>query len=273
MSRNPYDGYPGHRAPPPDLTEEAQFEGLGHREGDERLPQRKDYLNRRWGATTKLELGRNATLVVTGLFDNPLPIGFQLRFSADGVTYSATMPANCGVDVTLIKSFDPKAGPASETFPLDPGDAQPMCQVIARSLTINMRTAETASQPVWVQAVACPLTALDCDAVIPPPATPAAQFSTTTTARYPAVTANTYNIAANARRAYLVIVNQSAANLYVHLGSGVSITPGAEFATIVLPPSAVAGYEVLNYTGEVYFRFDADDASGYALLTAGLYPP
>lgn len=271
MSRNPYDGYPGHRAPPPDLTEEAQFEGLGPREGDLRLPHRRQP-NQRWGATILLELGKNATVVATPIFDNPLPIGFQLRFSLDGQTFSSTMPAGRGIDVTLIKSFDPKAGAAKETFPLDPGDAQPFCQVIARSLTINVRSAETSLGALYVQAVACPLTALDCDIVVPPPPTTPAGMTTRTIGRYPAVAASTYNLAANTSRGLLNVANQSAANLFVSLGTGVTITPGSEFATIVLPPGAFAGYEVLNWHGTVTFRFDADDGSGYALVTEGLYP-
>lgn len=265
--------YPGRRAPPPDLSEEAQFHGLGPREGDER-PRVPLYPNARWGATELLSLGKSATLVVTPIFDLPCPIGFQLRFSLDGAEFSSEMPVDRGIDVTLTKSFDPKAGPAREIFPIDPGDAQPMCQVIARSLTITVRSAETSLGELYIQAVACPLTALDCAVAVPapPPGVPAG-FDVRTIARYAAVTATTYNIAAEPRRAYTVFANQSAANLYVALGNGVTITPGNEFATIVLPPNSYAGYEVLGWQGELTFRFDADDTDGYVLVTQGLYPP
>jgi hypothetical protein len=108
--------------------------------------------------------------------------------------------------------------------------------------------------------------------VIPAPPTTPAGFADRTIARFPAVTADTYNIAADSKRAYFTVANQSAANLFVALGAGVTITPGSEFATFVLPPDAAAGCEVLNWTGELTLRFDADDADGYALVTEGLYP-
>ena len=251
------------------LTDETAWLGMGPRQGDER-PRRPRYPNARWGATLVLELGKSTTLVVTPIFDDPWPIGFQLRFSTDGVSFSSTMPVGCGVDVTLTKSFDPKAGPAAEKFGIDPGQTQPMCQVIARSLTITMKTAETALTGVFVQAVACRLTALDCETAVPNP-TPPAGITSTSTARDAAVTANTYFVPAAATRGLLVIVNQSAANLFVHLGVGVTITPGGEFATVVLPPNAFGGFEAVNYRGVVTYRFDADDADGYALITEGFY--
>lgn len=269
---NPYDdGYPGHRAPPPDLTDEAAFIGLGPREGDETV-RRPRYPNARWGSTGFLALGRSVSLVITPLFDDPCPIGFQLRFSADGVSYSSVMPPNCGIDVKLTKSFDPKAGKATEFFGVDPGLSQPVCMIIARSLTITAQTAETALQGVWIQAVACPLTALDCDVVVPPPPTTPAGYASTTIARYPAVTADQYNLAANPKRAMVTVSNQSAANLFVSLHGAVDITPGSEFATIVLPPGSFSGLDYDNYQGEVFFQFDADDDEGYALVTEGFYP-
>lgn len=245
--------------------------GLGPRAGDEG-PRRGSYPNARWGATELLELGKSATLVITPIFHDPAPIGYQLRFSTDGVNFSATMPANRGIDVTLIKSFDLKAGPANERFGIDPGDTQPSCQVIARSLTITVKSAETSLGDLFIQAVACRLMTLDCETVIPAPPTTPAGFAARTITRFAAVTANTYTVAANAKRAYLVVANQSAASLFVALGTGVTITPGAEFATLVLPPDAIAGYEVLNWTGVITLRFDADDAAGYTLVTEGLYP-
>jgi hypothetical protein len=248
--------------------------GLGPRAGDEG-PRRGSYPNARWGATELLELGKSVTLVVTPVFRDPCPIGYQLRFSTDGINFSATMPAGRGIDVTLIKSFDLKAGVANERFGIDPGQTQPTCQVIARSLTITAKAAETSLGALHIQAVACPLMTLDCEVVIPtPPAvsTPT-RFQLTDPARYAAAVASTYTIPVSADRAYFCIVNQSAANLFISLGGDVDTTPGSELATIVLPPDAFGGYEVLNYAGQITFKFDADDADGYALATNGYYPP
>ena len=52
---------------------------------------------------------------------------------------------------------------------------------------------------------------------------------------------------------------------------GVTITPGGEFATVVLPPNAFGGFQMDNYRGVLTFRFDADDGDGYALVTDGFY--
>jgi hypothetical protein len=261
------DGY----SRPEWLDDLSGWAGLGPRQGDE-APRRGSYPNARWGATELLELGKSVTLVVTPVFRDPCPIGYQLRFSTDGINFSATMPTDRGIDVTLIKSFDPKAGVANERFGIDPGQTQPTCQVIARSLTITAKSAETSLGALHIQAVACQLATLDCEVVIPAPPTTPAGFADRTIARFPAVTADTYNIAADSKRAYFTVANQSAANLFVALGAGVTITPGSEFATFVLPPDAAAGCEVLNWTGELTLRFDADDADGYALVTEGLYP-
>lgn len=278
MSHDDDDDYTGDRAAW--LDDRAAHDGLGPRAGDEWARRRhRRYPNGRWGATERLYVApagpgqsRKATLVVTDLWDVPRPIAFQLRFSTDGVTYSATMPVGGGVDVTLTKSFDPKAGAADERFGIDPGFSQPMCQAIARSLTITIALAETALNDLYVQAVACPTTMVDCGEIVPPSADTPAGFDTAGTTRWPAVAADVYSLVGTDKGAYFCIVNQSNVDLFVHLGTGVTTTPGDEFATIVLPGGVSAGYEVLNYRGDITFQFAGDDGDGYALTTTGVYP-
>jgi hypothetical protein len=254
------------------LDDVSGWAGLGPRQGDER-PARHKYPNGRWGDTAgPLTQKQTATVVVTPIFDSPIPIGFQLQFSVDGVNFSSVMPTGGGCDVKLTRSLDRKAGPAVSIMNIDPGGSQTMCQVIARSLTITITIPETAAGPVWVNAVACPLTTLDCDAVVPPPpvsSTPAPLVERFIT-RYGAV-AGDIPIAARAKRGYMLIANQSAANLYIALGTGINIGAGTEFATIVLPPGSFSGYNVDNWPGPVTLAFDADDDTGYALVTEGVY--
>lgn len=279
---NPYDydphignggGYPGDRAPAPDLTDAAQMLGLGPRDGDTEA--NHDTLNHPWGKVVKLHGdGKSVTLVQTEAHPRPFPWAIQARFSLDGKTFTPTVPGTWGGDVIFkfTKSFDVKTGPAIETFDLIAGDALPICALISRKLTVSVKIVGEAVLDLWVQFVVCPTTQIDCAELTPaPPEAPPAGIIATTTARYPAIEANTYNIAADATRGLLVVANQSARNLFLHLGNGVDTTPGSEFATVVLPPNAYAGYEVANYQGEIYFRFDGDDGPGYALVTQGTY--
>lgn len=247
---------------------------LRNRPGDLPMPG-----NSRWGKVALLTTGTagrrgSLTFVHTDVISpTPIPIAVKLRFSLDNITFTPEVPATFGgnVIVDMIETIDMKSGPFKESFTLEPGDVMPLCTTIACALTLSVKL-DAEDTGLYVEAVAAPTTTIDCaDVVGPTPAVIPAGIVATATTRWAAVTANTYNIGVDALRGLFVIVNQSAANLFVHLGTGVTITPGGEFATVVLPPNAFGGFEALNYRGEIYFRFDADDADGYALTTIGSY--
>lgn len=237
----------------------------------------------RWGKVARLATGTNVVagkpqstldFVHTGIIaDQPTPIAIKMRFSLDGTTYTPEVPASLGgvVHVKLIETIDMKSGAFLETFDLNAGDTQPLCTIMAMALDLSV-TLDGEDVHLFVEVVAAPTTMIDCGDIVPPPPTTPASYSNTTIARYPAATASTYNIAANSKRATVVVVNQSAANLFVSMHAGVTITPGSEFASVVLPGGSFAGTGWDNYTGQIYFKFDADDADGYALVTEGLYP-
>jgi hypothetical protein len=284
---NPYDydpnmgqggGYPGHRAPPADLTDAAQHAGLGPLDGDTEV--NHDTLNHPWGKVVKLHGdGKSITLVQTEAHPRPFPWAIQARFSLDGKTFTPTVPGTWGGDVIFkfIKSFDVKTGPAVETFDLIAGDALPICALISRKLTVSVKIVGESVLDLWVQFVVCPTTQIDCAELVPPTPTPTlpSPYGITTPnliTRFPAVTAIDYSIPAEATRASFTIVNQSAVDLFVTMGTPAQIDPGDELATIVLPANAIAGYEVPGrYVGIVSFKFAADDGDGYALVTRGFY--
>jgi len=239
----------------------------------------------RWGKVERLATGTQVvagkpqqilSFVQTGIIaDQPTPIAIKIRFSLDGLTYTPEVPSTFGgnVIVKLIETIDMKTGAFLESFTLAPGDAQSFCSIMAMGLDLSVAL-DGEDIALFVEVVAAPTTMVDCNDIVPPPpttTTPAIIQPNTQRARYDAVTANTYNIPVTAKRGYFLITNMSAANLFVSLGGDVDITPGSELATIVLPPGAFAGYEALNYMGSITFRFDADDASGYALTTEGFY--
>lgn len=236
----------------------------------------------RWGKVERLATGtqvvagkpqRSLSFIQTGIIASaPTPIAIKIRFSLDGITYTPEVPATFGgnVVVKLIETIDMKTGAFLESFTLAPGDTQSFCTIMAMGLDLSVALdAEDAA--LFVEVVAAPTTMIDCGDIIPPPPTRPTGYATRTITRFAAVTANTYNISANASRAMLTVVNQSAANLFVALGTGVTITPGAEFATVVLPPGSFAGLQYDNWQGPVTLRFDADDTDGYTLVTEGLY--
>lgn len=270
-------GYAGR--PPSSYTDVEQAEMLGLRPGDELPAHGNQYPNRRMGRTVVLTAEKpRATVVASQVFREPRPIAFQLRFSVDGVNFSRVMPAGGGVDVTLYKSFDIKAGIASESFGIDPTFAQPMCMVIARQLTIVMKRAETAISDVYVQAVACETNSVDCNELIDPATnspTPAGfTMSPPNGTRYPA-NASLVSGAADSKRAILIFANMAAVDLFVNLGDdNVDPTPGSERASIVLPGGVSSGFSIDNYRGAFSFQYaDGSDATnGYALVTIGRYP-
>lgn len=273
---NPYDydphiggGYPGDRAPPPDLTDLAQMIGLGPMEGDTEVTHQT--LNHPWGKVVRLQgNGASITLVQTEAAPRPFPWAIQARYSLDGKTYQPTVPASWGGDLLFkfTKSFDVKTGPAIETFDLIAGEQLPICALISRKLTVTARTVGESLPDLWVAFVVCPTTQIDCAESSGVPQE--AGFADATSTRSGAVAATTYTLPANAKRAYLVVSNESAVDLFVKLGAGVVTTPGSESATIRIPANTAGGYEVLNYRGVVTYKFAADDGSGYALVTEGI---
>jgi len=229
---------------------------------------------KRWGMVRQLN-GTNqraATFIATDVFDLPQPLAVSLSFSTDGQVFSPVVPAigNNSVVVDLIRGIDPQSSPVTDRHELFEGDVQDFCAVIAQSLQVNVRLDGEPPDQLFVAVVVTPVSSLDCEQIIPQP-TPVPGFAVTGTTRWPAATASTYVIGADPTRALFSIVNQSAANLFVHLGAGVNIAAGSEFATVVIPGNVSGGFSVDNYRGVITFRFDADDATGYALTTVGSY--
>lgn len=239
----------------------------------------------RWGKTAELATGTALTpttrprldFVQTGVIaEAPTPIALALRFSTDGLTFTPNVPATFGGNlvVDITQTIDMKSGAFRQHFVLAPGDAMPICAVLAMGLNVSVALdAEDVS--IFVEAVAAPTTMIDCADVVGPTnaTTTPRPFTETAVTRQP-VSTSMFQMVAQPRRAYLLIANQSTTrSMFVRLGDGVDATPGAELATIVLPPNSFAGYEVLNYTGIVSMLWDGTDASGYALLTQGFYPP
>jgi len=278
---HPYSNrsYPGRRAPPPDLTDQAQHAGLGPLDGDTEITH--DTLNHPWGKVVKLSLTagvgvslRSAGLVATEAFPRPFPWAIQARFSTDGVTFTPTIPATWTGQIRFdfVKSFDVKTGVAKESFILDPGDGLPLCALIARALTVTATLLGEGALDIWVQFVVCPTTAIECGELSP--SSPVPTFGITTpniVTRFPAVAAVDYEIPAEPTRAVITFANMSAVDLFVCLAVGANATVGDELATIVLPANAVAGYEIAGYVGVVTFKFAADDSPGYVLVTRGFY--
>lgn len=254
---------------------------LRHRHGDLPPPG-----SARWGKVARLasgtainpkfQGGRQDTLdfVQTGIIaDSPIPIALRFRFSTDGQTYTPNVPGTFGGDVviTLTEVVDMKSGGVVEKIRLTPGDAMPICAVLARSLNVSVfLDAEDTS--IFVQVTAAPTTMIDCEDLVGPPSTKPAAYSHTDLFRYAAVTANTYELVANAKRATVTIVNQSAVNLFVSMHQSITITPGSEAASVILPGGSFSGTSWDNYQGQVFLKFDGDDSDGYALLTEGIYP-
>ncbi len=238
----------------------------------------------RWGKVARLATGTQVdqtnkkgrlTFVQTEVISNaPTPIAIKIRFSLDGLTYTPEVPATFGgnVIVDLIETIDMKSGAFRESFTLAPGEAMPICAVMACALNLSV-SLDGEDAVLFVQVVAAPTTMIDCADVTPTPPPPSAPklFSNTEITRHAAVIATPYTLGAVPGRGFLTVINQSAANLFIALGPGVVVTPGTEFATIILPPNVFPGYEVLNYEGNVVFEFDATDAAGFALVTQGFY--
>ncbi len=234
--------------------------------------------NSRWGKVARLTSGTagnrtSLTFVQTDVISpTPIPIAVKIRFSTDGQTYAPEVPALFGGNmiVEMTETIDMKSGSFRESFTLAPGEGMPICATMACALTVSVKL-DGEDTAIFVQVVAAPTTMIDCADVVGPGNTVQAGYTNMAIARFPAQTATPTLYLPLPTRAMFTIVNQSASNLFVSLASIVNITPGTEFATIVLPGSSAAAYSVLNFRGPISFQFDADDATGYGLVSEGSF--
>lgn len=282
---NPYDydphlggGYPGHRAPPPDLTDLAQMLGLDPRDGDTEVTHQT--LNHPWGKVVQLHGdGRSITLVQTEAYPRPFPWAIQARFSTDGKNYTPTVPAAWGGDVIFkfTKSFDVKTGPAIETFDLVAGEPLPICALIARKLTVQVKIVGESVLDLWVAFVVCPTQQIDC--AESSGVTPGAASESVITRIAPTITSGGVQLlAANPLRKGFVIQNHANSDLYVALGPSVTPPGGSQPAWSFILPGLPAGGDdlgVTNMAGDgwvgpifgVWLDVDAGLPDGYAMAT------
>jgi hypothetical protein len=246
-----------------------QLQELMGRSGELPLPG-----NNRWGNAVLLKGGATYTFVNVGMDagnDYPTPMAIAVEFSTDGVNYTPSVPTTVGVGtltVTLIKAVDVKAkGPLIEATTLSPGQALPFCTFLARGITVVVSNDGEGATPVFVHVTVAPTTMVDCQSISNPVA---GAYSSATATRLPATAATVYHVAAQPTRAQLYIQNRSAQDLFINFGSTVSVTPGAELATIVLPGGISAITENAGYQGPVTLEFAGTDAAGYALVTTGV---
>lgn len=278
---NPYDydphiggGYPGDRAPPPDMTDQAQILGLGPRDGDTEVTH--NTLNHPWGKVVELfGDGKSITLVQTEAHPRPFPWAISARFSTDGRVYTPTVPATWGGDVIFrfTKSFDVKTGPAVETFDLVAGQALPVCALIARKLTVTAKIVGESVLALWVAFVVCPTQQIDCGEASG--VTPGAAKEATITRFVPSVIGapsitgpGVVLLAANPARKQFIVQNHATTNMYIALGPEASpaSAEGTPLWSILLPPGVTAGDDGVSnyvsdlgaYTGPIAAAWDSD---------------
>lgn len=230
--------------------------------------------NDRWGNAVLLKGGQTYTFVNVGMdagANYPTPMAIAVEFSTDGVNFSPSVPTTAGVGtltVTLIKAIDVKAkGALIEATTLSPGQSLPFCTFLARGITVVVSNDGEAATPVFVHVTVAPTTMVDCQSISNPVA---GAYSSATATRLAATALTTYHIAAQPTRTQLYIQNRSTQDLFVNFGPTVSITPGAELATVVLPGNISAITENSGYQGPVTLEFAGTDAAGYALVTTGI---
>ncbi len=232
----------------------------------------------RWGQRVLLggDQPVSKTFVATKVFEAPLPWAVAFRFSLDGTTWTAAVPAGYTdfVQITVLKGIDEQSAPAQEFVELAAGQTQPFCSLIAQSLQVSVRIVPDSGPtvtPLWVECVATIVSNVDCADIIPPPTVIPSAILPSFTNRFPAVANVIYATGPDPTRALLTVVNRSTATLFLLLGPTINIGAGTEHFTIALPGSVNAGYEVLNYRGRYELVFDATDAAGYGLQTVGVY--
>jgi hypothetical protein len=272
-NRNPYDGYPGRPYPPPGLTEEAQFFGLGPRLGDSELQPATQ--GRPWGRVVALGFPNPATGVqpsitpiATEVFPQPIPFALRVRFSltAEG-PFTAAVPSSYSgrVNVRVIESLDAKSGPAVEAFILNAGATMSQCVFIARSISVTLTAGvvgEDGPPPIYVQIVACPVQQIDCDEV-----TGQRGAARATITRVDAELTPTTLLAANpARKGFLICNHSPSGTLFVALGQFAALEPDSAFS-FLLPPNTQYSSGDGGFTGLVTGIWDAIDDGGEALVT------
>lgn len=266
----PVDGYPGQSYPSTDLTDEAQFWGLGPNQGDENPAFRA---GRPWGKVVELRANDRQTPIGTEIFIRPVVFAVRFRFSlvAEG-PFSPRVPITYGgtINIRLIESFDLKSGDAVEDFSLSAGLVAPVCKVLARSLTVTLSlplaTGESDPGPIFVQAVAAPLFDVECDEV-----SGRGSYATATVTRIPTTSTipQTF-LFSNQLRKQFVVENHSTQALAILFGHGVSLTSGAENFSILIPANARYESPIGGYGGFVEGIWAGADATGEALITEGV---
>jgi hypothetical protein len=255
------------------LNDAAQIAGLRPRPGD--VSPHHDFNSRLGHVFTLQGIGvgdgthKTITLVSTPQYPTNIPIAYQLRFGDQdtGGLLSPFVPAGVdGVQINLIKSIDPKAGAAIESFTLGGGEAQSTCMVIARALMITATIIGSEGVSLVVQAAVCPTQTADCAELTGnnlPYAHSAMQF-------FPASSSTTIFAAAHTTRKQFIVQNTSTnSSLIIAFGAGASFT--GPVGTVVLPPGVDGVYEspLGGYAGLVTGAWDSPSANGGALVTEG----
>jgi hypothetical protein len=262
----------GHVYPVPDLTDEAQFWGLGPRAGDE-IPNFR--AGRPWGKTFELDPHGtfSVTAIATEIFTRPRPFAFKLRFSLNaGGPFAAQVPITYGgtITVNVIESIDLKSGTIVESFKLVAGQNQTVCIALARSLSVTVSIPQDPSgeapAPLFVQAVAALVETVTCEEL-----TGAPSYSSAFVTRVPASATIVELLGFNPARKQFIVHNSSpgGANLAIKFGDGASLTAGAESYSVLLAPGARYESPIGGWGGEVTGIWSAADANGEALVTEG----
>lgn len=228
-----------------------------------------------WGKAVKLTAStglKAMTVVQTGPLDMITPIAFQFTFSLDGANFSPTLPVGSNpIDIQLVRSIDPHTGPFIETFGLDEGDGVPLCQVIARALTIGVRLTGENPADLYVHAAAAPVTAIDCEAI-----NPVAGSDVYTDVEAFQLAASTVVAtlcrAADPRIRSTIVQNLSATDVYLGLGSFIPTVGPPSASSIVLPGGQKAVWASgSNFRGDIRAIFPSGgSASEFVTFTTGL---
>jgi hypothetical protein len=258
-----------------DLTTEDQYNLLGPRHGDD-APNR---FRRRgvWGKASLLsQRGLLAnTFVSTEPLDIITPIAFQLTFSADGQTFSPFLPSTSNaVEVRIVRSIDPHTGAFSELFTLSPGDAQPVCQFLARALSISVSLTGENPADLYVHCAAAPTTAFECGAstgVDPngPNQYIIAAKSTIAAPGLPVSPTSVLVWPANPKRTQLFCQNGTDVDMLLGFGTTPTLSP--RVGSILLPggQNAIWESEPRTFMGDLYVTFASTGTTGAALFTEG----
>ncbi len=218
-------------------------EGLLHeltgRDGD--IPQAgRD----RWGKAKRLKPGESYTFINTVMRDIVCPMALQIAFSIDGKNFTPNVPtfAPNNVQVDVLKAVDVKSGAFNETTVLNPGDALPFCSLIAKALTVNITNlTETVGSDIYVHAVACPTTMVDCGSITNDVNSP---WNDVISIAYAANTVGVFNpLIPFSTSKQTIIQNNTAVPLYLGFGSFIPNPGPPPFSNMVLPGGINAIWE------------------------------